>query len=79
MGADRLDLVKSLVDALPELTAGQLHWLEQVVSNLHEPHVFALSTSDLFDETTLANFGDAMRVHHSFSVEPFSKYLQVND
>lgn len=29
--------------------------------------------SDLFDETTMRNFGDAMRVHHSFSSEAFSK------
>jgi type II restriction enzyme len=32
-----------------------------------------LGKADLFDETTLQNFGDAMRVHHAFSSEPFSK------
>ncbi len=36
-------------------------------------HRFSLNTTDLFDKTTLQNFGDAMRVHHSFSSEPFSK------
>jgi type II restriction enzyme len=36
-------------------------------------YVFRLGKADLFDETTLQNFGDAMRVHHSFSSEPFSK------
>ena len=27
----------------------------------------------LFDKITLRNFGDAMRIHHGFSAEPFSK------
>lgn len=44
-----------------------------VVAVFGAEHHFALSNSDLFDETTLLNFGDAMRVHHSFSAEPFSK------
>ena len=70
---DKLRLVKSLVDTIPELTAGQLHWLQRVVRVFEAEHHFALTRSDLFDEETLQNFGDAMRVHHSFSAEPFSK------
>jgi len=69
----KLRLVQLLVRSIPDLTAGQLHWLQRVVAVFGAKHRFSLSNSDLFDETTLLNFGDAMRVHHSFSAEPFSK------
>ena len=73
MTDDKLRLVESLVHAIPELTAGQLHWIQRVVAVFSAEHRFVLSNSDLFDQITLQNFGDAMRVHHSFSAEPFSK------
>lgn len=73
MTDQKLQLVQLLVRAIPELTAGQLYWLRRVVAVFGAEHRFALSNSDLFDEVTLQNFGDAMRVHHSFSAEPFSK------
>lgn len=73
MTDDKLRLVKSLASAIPELTAGQLHWLQRVVHVFSAEHRFVLTKSDLFDDATLQNFGDAMRVHHSFSAEPFSK------
>lgn len=70
---DKRRLIELLVKAIPELTTGQLQWLERVVRVFSAEHNFRLSKSDLFDETTLQNFGDAIRVHHSFSSEPFSK------
>ena len=73
MNEDKLRLVELLVRTIPDLTAGQLHWLQRVVTVFRAEHLFSLSNSDLFDEITLQNFGDAMRVHHSFSAEPFSK------
>lgn len=73
MTDEKLKLVQLLVRAIPELTAGQLHWLRRVVAVFCAEHRFALSNSDVFDEVTLQNFGDALRVHHSFSAEPFSK------
>lgn len=73
MTETKLHLVQLLVRAIPELTAGQLHWLRRVVAVFGAEHRFALTESDLFDEETIQNFGDAMRVHHSFSAEPFSK------
>lgn len=73
MNEDKLRLVGLLVRTIPDLTAGQLHWLQRVVTVFRAEHLFSLSNSDLFDEITLQNFGDAMRVHHSFSAEPFSK------
>lgn len=82
MNDDRLKIIESLVHSIPDLTAGQLHWIQRVVSVYGADHKFTLNESDLFDEITLQNFGDAMRVHHSFSSEPFSKdkfeYVLVN-
>ncbi len=73
MTDERLRLVRALIDAIPELTLGQLHWLHRIVEVFGAQHRYTIACSDLFDETVLRNFGDAMRVHHSFSAEPFSK------
>lgn len=73
MTDDRKRLIELLVKTIPELTAGQLQWLQRVVHVFSVDHDFRLSESNIFDETTLQNFGDAIRVHHSFSSEPFSK------
>ena len=82
MNDDRRKVIESLVRSIPELTAGQLHWVQRVVSIYAAQHTFTLNESGLLDEVTLQNFGDAMRVHHSFSSEPFSKdkfeYVLVN-
>ncbi|MBN2428446.1 MAG: restriction endonuclease [Deltaproteobacteria bacterium] len=73
MTDEKLRLVKLLVDAMPKLTLGQLHWIQRVVAVFGGFHQYTTKKSDLFDEIVLRSFGDAMRVHHSFSVEPFSK------
>ncbi len=82
MNDDRRRIIESLVRSIPELTAGQLHWVQRMVYVYAAEHTYTLNESDLFDEVTLQNFGDAMRVHHSFSSEPFSKdkfeYVIVN-
>lgn len=69
----KLQMVRALIDAIPGLTAGQLHWLQRVVTVFSAEHRFSIVKSDLLDVGTLQNFGDAMRIHHSFSDEPFSK------
>ena len=73
MNHNRQQAIELLVASIPKLTSGQLHWVQRVVDVYSAEHTYTLSESDLFDEVTLQNFGDAMRVHHSFSVEPFSK------
>jgi hypothetical protein len=73
MTSDKKLLIQSLVAAIPELTSGQLQWLQRVVHVFAADHNFQLSASDFLDETTLQNFGDAIRIHHSFSSESFSK------
>jgi len=65
--------VRKLVERIPQLTEGQLQWLERVIEVFDSSHEFEILSSELFDRTTLENFGDALRIHHSFSAEPFSK------
>ena len=73
MTDEKLRVVKLLVKSIPDLTLGQLHWIQRVVEAFGEDHQYSITKSDIFDETVLRNFGDAMRVHHCFSAEPFSK------
>ena len=73
MTDEKLRVVKLLVKSIPDLTLGQLHWIQRVVQAFGEDHQYSITKSDIFDETVLRNFGDAMRVHHCFSAEPFSK------
>lgn len=65
--------IESLLHAIRELTPGQFNWLESTVQIFQCPHSYQIYKSDLLDEETLENFGDALRIHHSFSMEPFSK------
>lgn len=65
--------VEALVESVRQLTPGQFDWLERTVEIFRYPCKFIIFHSDLFDDETLKNFGDALRIHHSFSVEPFSK------
>ncbi|MBL4576410.1 MAG: hypothetical protein JKY51_10010, partial [Opitutaceae bacterium] len=48
-------------------------WVGKVVDTFDLPHHFNIVDSDLIDGDVLINFGDALRIHHSFSVDPFSK------
>jgi hypothetical protein len=73
MTDDKLQMVKSLVSAIPELTDGQLYWIHRVVGIFSAEHNFSPAKYDLLDDVTLQNLGDAIRVHHCFSAEPFTK------
>lgn len=65
--------IENLLNAVRELTPGQITWLENTVRVFRFPHNFEIFQDGLLDSATLENFGDALRIHHSFSVEPFSK------
>jgi hypothetical protein len=62
-----------LSEIMKKLTAAQLFWLEKVINIFHLPTQHESFDSDLFDSATLDGFGDALRIHHAFSIEPFSK------
>ncbi len=65
--------IESLVASVQRLSPGQFSWLERTVEIFRFPCHYTIFHSDLFDQEILENFGDALRIHHSFSVEPFSK------
>ncbi len=65
--------IKDLVASIPSLTDGQLYWMEKVVRAFGSAHQFEIHEAELLDAETLLNFGDALRIHHCFSGEPFSK------
>lgn len=73
MTEDKLRLINTLIAAIPELTIGQLHWIQRVVEVFAAEHYYTVDQSNLFDIDVMRNFGDALRIHHGFSAEPFSK------
>ena len=73
MTSARQKRIEELTMKIPFLTQGQLFWLERVVKVFESPHTYYLYRNDFLDRTSLNDFGDAMRIHHSFSAEPFTK------
>lgn len=73
MAKSKEERIGELVERLPHLTDGQLQWVGRVLDIFDLPHQFEVHQSDLFDDETLQNFGDALRIHHSFSNEAFTK------
>lgn len=73
MPDNKSDKIARLVSVLPQLSDGQLYWLDRTVRIFGFESSYTLHSENFINETVLRNFGDAMRVHHSFSVEAFSK------
>ncbi len=65
--------IELITKRIPSLTDGQLYWLNKVLKVFDCEAKFEIHQTDLFDKDSLENFGDALRIHHSFSIEPFSK------
>jgi type II restriction enzyme len=69
-----LNLVRSLAQALVELTPSQLDWVGGVIRQFHLPHEFhRKADSDLVTPAVLDMLGDALRIHHAFSRQALSK------
>jgi len=66
--------LRHLYESLRDLTDGQLGWVETVVAQFHKPASFQRTPeSDLVNDCVLQDFGDALRIHHCFSREAFTK------
>jgi len=66
--------LRNLYESLRDLTEGQIGWVQTVVEQFHKPASFHRSTdSDIINECVLQDFGDALRIHHCFSKEAFTK------
>lgn len=63
-----------LMTAIQGLTEAQFSWVETVVSQFARPHDFwRAPASNVVTDCVLRDFGDALRIHHCFSKEAFSK------
>lgn len=70
----RAERIDRLISAIPELTDYKLQLVEKVVRVFALPKEYWRSPgSSLISEQVLMDFGDVLRLHHSFSREPFSK------
>lgn len=49
------------------------YWINIIEEALEKEYRYNIVNSDLLDNNILSNFGDAIRIHHSISYEPFSK------
>ncbi len=65
--------IAKLTAAVRQLRAGQLHWVEKVAGALAAQSTASLHESDILDETSVLDFGDVLKIHHTFSAEPFTK------
>ncbi len=65
--------LERLIRIIPNLSEGQLMWLEKVVNLFTLPCSYEARTTEIFNKTTVNDFGDALKVHHAFSVEAFTK------
>ena len=66
--------IERIISYLPALREGQLIWVERIVWQFRRPRSFsANNSSDLVTPCFLEDFGDALRIHHCFSDEAFTK------
>lgn len=71
MSEERVSRVASL---LLHLTDSQLGWIEEIVKQFNRPYDFRFDpASDIISECVVQEIGDALRLHHCFSKESFSK------
>lgn len=73
MSDERQKRLEKLVKTVSLLTDGQLYWLDRALRILALPCKCEVVKSDLLSKQAIENFGDAIRIHHSFSAEPLSK------
>ena len=73
MSDSTVSRIAKLTATLQRLRPSQLHWIEKVTDALSVPGRVELLHSGLLDEMSVFDFGDVLRIHHVFSVEPFTK------
>jgi type II restriction enzyme len=71
---NRNERIQRLLAAIPDLSDYRLELIDRVVSVFSQSwDVFRAPESDIISDGSLVDFGDVLRLHHSFSREPFSK------
>lgn len=71
---EKQELLKIVAERLNNLTRGQLKWINTLIDQFLTPHTFKRAPdSDIITQEILEDFGDALRDHHSFSTQAFTK------
>jgi len=67
--------IEKLCDSLKECTEKQIILIERVIEQFRRSYIKIeqLPSSDIMSKSCLQDFGDALRIHHCFSKEPFTK------
>jgi type II restriction enzyme len=71
---NRNERIQRLLATVPGLSDYRLELVDRVVSVFSQPwDVHRTPNSDIISDSSMVDFGDVLRLHHSFSREPFSK------
>jgi hypothetical protein len=71
---DKRGRIERVASLLPGLTESQLGWIEEIAKQFNRPHDFKFNPdSDIISDCMMQEIGDALRLHHCFSKESFSK------
>jgi type II restriction enzyme len=71
---DAKEKAAELAERLGKLSPVQLELIESITAQLIKPPLYNRKLdSDLISDGVLWSFGDSLRIHHCFSVEPFTK------
>ena len=66
--------INKLLQSIETLSANQQEWIELIVKKFQQSaNFYRNAESDLITECVLQYFGDNLKIHHSFSNEPFTK------
>lgn len=66
--------IQNLLSQFESLSESQIYWVEKVVEQFQKPFSFQkMSDSIIFSQEFIYTFGEALRIHHCFSSEAFSK------
>lgn len=73
MRGERPERIERLKGSLANLTDTQFFWVERTIQQLGIAPTYELLRTDLLTRCMLNYLGDAIRTHHCFSREPFTK------
>ncbi|MDH5517602.1 MAG: restriction endonuclease [Gammaproteobacteria bacterium] len=73
MKLSKSKLISQLITKLNSLTQGQLFWISKIITSFESSYSHKLLNKDFVNETIIQNIGDSLRIHHTFSAEPFTK------
>lgn len=65
--------IDELLKLFSELNENQKFWVKKVINSLHAKSTIEIHNTSVLSEGIFYGLGDAFKIHHSLSIEPFSK------